>query len=346
MSIFNLPILDVTCVLWGDCALGCDFCYQKNWNKQVIKKTDFKLEVFIDKLVDFLNKYNTYDIKLDFLGGELFEDNLFTEVFPIIQKKLLDLKLNYTEVVINSNLIIKDIFPLLETINTSNGFITNIFVSYDFYGRFKTVEQIDLFLKNFKSLVDSTKNIEININTVCTKPGINVFLNPQTELEKYTVDVFEEIYKYCLDKDTVGYVVDKNNLYIPTSLENDFLEIWSPSYKEYISYVKFLIKNYPHKNVIRESFENKNKYVSFCNDNCWLYVNNNFDRMCNLDLYSIENFGIEITDQLFLKDRCQTNFDGPYCDHYYYCTKFDCKLFTASVFDRCWKKEIYECLKG
>jgi hypothetical protein len=177
---------------------------------------------------------------------------------------------------------------------------------------------------------------------VCTKPGIRCFLNPTTDFEKTKVEYFNKLYEFSLDKDNVEYVIDKNNLYIPVSLTDDFLNFWSPTQEEHLLYIKTLIDTYPEKNVLLDSFVSTSKYKKHCHNNCWLYVENKFGRMCDLDLYSIEGIDGNTSTDIFISDRCRSKFDGVLCKHYSYCSKFECKLFHALSFDTCWKKEIYD----
>lgn len=172
--------------LFDNCNLNCDFCIEHCGE---FNKIDYSyIENIGDRIVKehkyaFNNRFTDInEIEIGFCGGELFAvpdieklkqsihimiDNITERIntnFPKIKK----IKWNWT-----TNLINKDISILIDFFNEFPG---EIHTSYDIVGRFKDLEQINLWKNNLSIIRKEFGSRFIDVCFVFTKPNVEAFI--------------------------------------------------------------------------------------------------------------------------------------------------------------------------
>lgn len=223
----RLSKYEISCVLFQQCNLKCDFCFEPNqqrskFDESYIKNLPHLTKSLFDQNVDYQNQLNY--INLMFWGGEVFMDglkdiqfNLYYDMLSQYQQLFSSFnKLSFSWL---SNGVFTKKDRVLDLMNT---FPQNILgFSYDPIGRFKSNKQRSLMISNCEIFRKKGKLDRISITI--TKPNIQSFL------EDYS------ILQYFKD---LGLSVDVN-FYIP----NPGWEKYLPSDQEVFDFFKMCIDN-------------------------------------------------------------------------------------------------------
>ena len=174
-------------VLFEQCNLSCQMCYQ---NHNSIDGIDTILEKFdiVAKALDTLKMRGKTEVSVNFMGGELFSDQLPDNIFDDYRKLINDVR-EYAvkidlpiKISIPSNMVWSNQDRVLQFVKQS-GIILN--ASYDPAGRF-TPTTFEIFKNNVKFFKDHIKQIGV----VMTKPSIKKFMNNQTPFFDYLYENF------------------------------------------------------------------------------------------------------------------------------------------------------------
>lgn len=207
------------------CNNNCKFCYLKDY---MLKRppTLEQVKIINDNVIKWLNSYlneipSDTEFSLNMIGGELF----YLKDYYVEYKRLIDnvnniLKDRHLNIKLFSNLLYKDINPLLELYSYDN--VSSIITSYDYKGRF-TNDSLLLWLNNVNVLLDN--DINVAIETVLTKEFINDFTNRKDK-------VYENLLKQHIK---FGY-----NVIIPNR-EEQLDNI--PSQEQLVSFFKYIYDN-------------------------------------------------------------------------------------------------------
>ena len=236
---------------WQDCNNKCSFCNQRLGTKvnnfgKFIKPSKESLIIHTDLLLQEYYSDPTQDVNIFLMGGELFHNANELELyegFEYLANRLAEIKHTSFKVRIFSNLLYTDTRLILFFINklkvlNINEEIVQLKTSYDLYGRFKSNAQVDLFVRNLKTIIDV--RIPIQVKSVLT---LDTLKNYNKDL--YTIKTFLQIkdlpHTWCLErfKDEHNDTTDITNKFrIEKDLEN--FKLYYPEWYKNLENIEML----------------------------------------------------------------------------------------------------------
>lgn len=227
--------IEITTQLFDTCPNNCTFCLQNNKQKEKYSKENLnKVINSVKSLIDLEKESTNFDLILQ--GGELFSDNVpdnqlddYYEVIINIYDYVKQLNKNII-IQCNSNLLntnpnrMKLLFDKLD----SYGISTKVATSFDFCGRFKNLEDLQLFYSN---LIYLKPYVSI-VSMVLTKENIDVLVN-QKKLTIDTLSVFNTIYNMGIFIEFEIYFPDINTYKTSLPSDNDLLNFYYYSIEHY-----------------------------------------------------------------------------------------------------------------
>lgn len=175
--------------LWEECNCRCSFCYLGN----NIHYTSIQMKLNnIQKTLDILNNIeNLKDINcIALIGGEFFQGQLSN----IDVKNKFILLIDRINFLLEQNIIQNfwisasliygtqnDLYEILKHISTKSKMW--ILTSYDVFGRFKTENDKQNWIKNLMNIRNIYPEIHINITSIITGKFIKEYLNDNFELK-------------------------------------------------------------------------------------------------------------------------------------------------------------------
>lgn len=165
-------------LLWDNCNNHCKFCFLKEHNPCPSFLNNKERIDSIDSVIDFIHTQWVDGDSILLCGGELFDTPLTIDL-ATHWENLTDTIIDgvksgkISEIYINTNLIY-DINLSLATFLlklASNGVLEALHftTSFDLYGRFKSTDDIFLFVNNIQHLKKMYPDLEIVVNVVMTK---------------------------------------------------------------------------------------------------------------------------------------------------------------------------------
>lgn len=184
-------------LMWDNCNNHCDFCFQREECKNLLKEQKIKSLHKVDEFLESGKFIKGSHILL--VGGEIFDDLSFRDVWQEFFKRLTyrmynnDIDLLY----INTNLLyeditlIDDLFSWVEYYNLWERL--KFTSSYDLKGRFHTKDREQLFLDNLKKIKDLYSKCNIVVNTILTNETCEQIIadkfNPKDFCNEYKCDI-------------------------------------------------------------------------------------------------------------------------------------------------------------
>lgn len=296
-------------ILFTQCNLNCEHCFQ------VEHKTKFNFDKNLqlcDKIISNvgdqikIKQYNIDFITISFCGGELFQDGIKDD--KLSQYAIL---IDYLRINILKKYNIKTYFEMI-----SNGLFTKIdrvinflkqtnseiSISYDPVGRYKSNKQIQLVKDNIKRFNEEDLLDEISITL--TRPSIQHYINNQ-----YTIDWLTDY--------QVGI-----NFYIPSS--KDKLDLIPNSDDLYQLFKLLINKHQTNWKFIKQIIDKTSEQFCICRDrqiccndtityNCANYSKDfNHDSFYNINV-SESNVYFVKTNTGRSKVNCMTCQYQPHC---------------------------------
>lgn len=247
--------IEITTQLFDTCQNGCIFCLQNNKQKHKYSKENLaKVIESVKSLIKAEPEATTFDLILQ--GGELFSDNVpdsqISDYHTVIIELVDFVKSINKNIVIqaNSNLINTKplrIKSLADTLK-AEGIKISIATSFDFFGRFKTKEDLALFYSN---LITLREYVSI-VSMVLTRENIKTLVS-QEVMPIDTLSVFNLIYSAGIQIAFEIYFPDINSYKTSMPSDNDTLDFYYYS-----------IVNYPNFAIIKNLY----KPASTCNCAC------------------------------------------------------------------------------
>lgn len=321
----NNKQLEICLVLFKKCNLNCLFCFQnKNRFNDIDKEYILNIpDKILEPLKVIVNKRKYSEIIFRIWGGELFSDDLNSEMFLIYNQ--LKNKLKKLETILNikikiyfsSNLVFeKNKNNVKALISDDNVFLVT---SFDPVYRFINKKQFEIWQKNIQEF----KPVAISITL--TKQNIN---------------------KYCTDKSYLENL--KNyNLAIEYYIYNNNYNFFKPTEDDLYNFFKYCIDNKYYNiseiKAIVQSFWNKNGRYCTCNNSCQ-YKNEKLLFNCvkrSSDLPINQFFNFEIDDgENYSEFQLRAAIEKKKC---FLCKRFSyCRLYCmASILHYDYKPE--EC---
>jgi MoaA/NifB/PqqE/SkfB family radical SAM enzyme len=170
--------------------MNCDFCFQNKSNKIDIESIKNIPNQLISIIPKDLYRTKSNGILIRLWGGELFSDDIPDSMFEIYQTLVNDIILNLNKVLSN---------PEIKFVCTSNGVFKNhervdnflkkinseLAISYDPIGRFKTKKQIEMFLNTYNYFKNNISCIAITL----TKQIIYKIINNDEIFNSFSSDM-------------------------------------------------------------------------------------------------------------------------------------------------------------
>jgi len=253
--------VEIDCVLRTPCTNNCQFCFQKEigidsindemTSEQIHEMANDTLEFFkTDKI------QNAKEIKFKIMGGELFEipfndprweDYRYFFKTCINNAKQTNIKIQFHIV---TNLLypfekIDYYFTFFKELNElMPGCISSLGTSFDIWGRFHTIERLNLWKKHFEYVLKKCQdlNMQFCIEMVLSSKSAEILKNTPSEYQPY-LETFNYLYQLSKDKiidfDLIRYLgIQEDN---PLLLKDrDFADIY-----------KWLLIHYPEFNTVK-----------------------------------------------------------------------------------------------
>lgn len=256
--------------LFEFCNLRCHFCGQDHEDKTGMSEIDSK----IPRILEFIQNNPKQRHMLNIMGGEIFndevDDKLFADYLNLAVKvdefaKSLGHTAQFNWV---TNLVFKKVERVQNLIRElrSRGIKTQISTSYDFSGRKNKTWISELFKQNILTFKDDV----YTVGFVLTKPAIKFLLNEKDEY-------FEFLYQhYPLYFD---FYVPENGANVLMPTDQDILDAY-----------RFIAKNYPKVNPIRDLLENEQNKMTCYSLNKLTLLPDNREVKCRYLKYRAEDF--------------------------------------------------------
>lgn len=288
------------------CNIKCEFCCQKEY-----KTSKSKLEL-VNNTITTLKSLPLKNAELSMWGGELFcwnDSKLLDKM-----KELLDVDANVLTITSNFLFDTTDLLTYIEYAR-SNGYSVNLSGSYDFWGRFTTKDQVNLFYNNVKDL-------DVTIEILTTSLALKILLNGTiNKLGKYVIKIFEKLYE-----------THRILFNLPT-------KYYTPSTYELVRFYKYVNEKYPKHAFLKwyscktnlpvecECFYEKDRYI---------IVNGELVQGTCVDEFGSKDFIVQKFKERFKCDQCEYNI---------YCHSICVQKFFINDWDECFMKEIFRGMK-
>lgn len=173
-------------VLWLNCSVNCDFCFnkkQKDINK--IQSLNFILNKIQQKQIFNYNQ-------VGFIGGEFFKNEiaennikqLFYQLFLILSNyKHINKIYISTSLIYNIDNLLIPFLKYLKELDILNKVL--LCTSYDLKYRFKTADNQILWKNNIKYIQKAFPQLNLHIQTIVTGFFIKAVLNNQFSIKKF-----------------------------------------------------------------------------------------------------------------------------------------------------------------
>lgn len=235
---------DVTVTLFNRCNLNCPFCYLNGLED---RKNDYKInyDILVKRAKEQISTYPYDDIELKLLGGELFGDDVPDESFEQYYnfvKEIYDYTVELNKhllVYFTTNLVHKNVDRVKKLLNKIDNLIgceVKLCSSFDFFNRFHTKEQLELFKMN----IENYFNRICKINVLADKNLYNMFIN-NINYDDEKVNYFKYLYDNFFI--SLGNIVPINNI---VGLNNE----------EKATIYKYFVDNFPKVYPIMKLFYN------------------------------------------------------------------------------------------
>lgn len=238
-------------ILFTQCNLNCEHCFQLEHNTKFDYNKSLQL---CNKIIDNIGnqiqikRYNINFITISFCGGELFHDGIsdyqiyqYSTLIDRLRDNILS-KYNiktYFEMI--SNGLFTKIDRVIRFLKQTN---SEISISYDPVGRYKSIKQLQLVKNNIEQLDNEDLLDEISITL--TKPSVQYYVNNQ--------DVTSWLSDY-----QVGI-----NFYIPSS--KDKLNLIPTSDELYQLFKLLIDKQYTNWKFIKQIIDKTSEQFCICQD--------------------------------------------------------------------------------
>lgn len=206
--------------LFPHCNLNCDFCFQRS----CVKKDEYKnnyIKTPIDYIKQakqsFLNNLKDENIELLCLwGGELFYDNSeeYIEVFWDFINTIKPKELFFYTNLMKINKVLEELI--------FGDWKIQEHISYDPVGRFKTVEQEEIFFNNLERIKTAERYKEKRIN-------ISVILQPEVITRQCDLTKLKEL----MNDESINIVFKEYERPYPDDIKENYNEIILDFYKEF-----------------------------------------------------------------------------------------------------------------
>lgn len=189
-------------VLFESCNLSCQMCPQNHDDKTGTDLVREKIES-IKKSIMGLVKKGKESVIINFMGGELFQDNLPDSIFDdylflIEETKSYCREIKFpTTIQISTNLVWNKTSRVKNFLDKAK---IKIAVSYDPAGRFNPIT-FDKFKENVRKFKDYISQIGV----VMTAPSIELFFKKKTPFFEYLYENFNIVFDHY-SPEAVGYI--------------------------------------------------------------------------------------------------------------------------------------------
>lgn len=182
IDINNIPdTFEISISLFTQCNLNCKFCFEQIKTKLDPNIFNLIFDNFIN-ILDQIKLYNIKNIKVNFLGGQLFNDIYDEQHFLFYQKiinKINQQTAKYNFFTVKYNFMSNGIFKRYERVNDFlNKVNSQISFSYDPVGRYLTNWQLDLLKFNIEFFKQRMPGLSLTL----TKPNIEYILANNDDL--------------------------------------------------------------------------------------------------------------------------------------------------------------------
>ena len=356
-------ILAYDFIAFKECNNNCTFCFQKNTDNIKFTNPEDVLKRFDLIVEDIKKKYNKYnEVQIDFTGGELFFrqglEDMYFKIFDKIESLKQQIQIPI-RCLIGTNLLYSDTTLLYNVLNyimqLDKQLLRGIFTSYDFSGRFLSIDKVVLHKKNTLDLLKYTKdkNIYFALISVLTKEAIQKFLTPDDDLSKFIKKTYDEYYQISQDYIDLKHQDWKFRLswtlMSPNSIDPEYTKKMVPSANDIYEFYKHLVDNYGTLAII-EAFRSKNLALR-CGNSCNVCKKDIIEKSCDSNIYgsellSPENLHVKSNDPIDIYRWLISKYDCMTCKYFKHCYLRPCpvvvNLKTVEVGDFCWRKKIYE----
>ncbi len=263
-------------LLWGNCTNKCDFCWQCQKVDETIFLNKEEMILSIKETINRLDDINNGDDVL-LVGGEILA-SYYPEVDIFIQELIYKCISMIKEdkirfLYINTNLIYENKKNLIYLFETIKGYEDRLkfTTSYDIFGRFKTEDKRQLFLKNLEFIRDSYPKINAVVNCIITKQLVETDFNQEE---------FKDIYK-IKHVNFIPYVpVPDDN--VMTVNFKDIIKILARAEKRQPGYINFYINDFDYNQNKKLYQYHKNKGYEECTSKySECHHNENFKKILN-----------------------------------------------------------------
>ncbi len=357
-------ILPYDFIAFQECNNNCIFCFQKNTaNTHFTDEADV-LERFDILLADIEKKHIGYkEVQIDMTGGELFFRKGLEQMYFTMFDKILELKKKINTPIrclLGTNLLYEDtalLFNVLEYINKIDPtLLRGIFTSFDFAGRFRTIQKVELHRKNTLKLLDYTgkRKMYLAVVSVLTKEAIHKMMAPDDKLSKRIKEVYDEYYvlsqKYIDVSKEQWWFRLSWTLMSPNSISDEYTSKMVPSAEDICKFYKYLVDNYNTLAVVR-AFYNRNVLPLRCGANCNVCKTRKIEKSCDSNIYGDEllreeNLHVKSNDPIEIYKWLMEKYGCMQCKYFNCCYIRPCpvvvNLKTTEVGNFCWRKKIYE----
>lgn len=357
-------ILPYDFIAFQECNNNCTFCFQKNTTNTHFTDENDVLKRFNTLLDDIEKNYDGYkEVQIDMTGGELFFRKGLEQMYYTMFDKIFDLKNRISipiRCLLGTNLLYEDttlLYNVLEYINNLDStLLRGIFTSFDFSGRFRTIQKVELHRKNTIKLLEYTskRNMYLAVVSVLTKEAIQKMTSPDDELSKHIKEVYDEY--YSLSKSHID--IDKQQwwfrlswtLMSPNSLDEEYTRTMVPTAEDIFKFYKYLVDNYNTLAVV-QAFYTRNALPLRCGANCNVCKVDKIEKSCNSNIYGNEllkpeNLHVTSNDPIEIYKWIMKKFNCISCKYFNCCYIRPCpvvlNLKTVEQGDFCWRKKIYE----
>lgn len=310
---------EYTLHLFEKCNLSCSFCWQDHTAFEGVDTVREKLE----PLKEFLDEEVMPKVIINIMGGEVFDDSIFSESLfsdyvylaeeASLYAKSLGKELTATFV---TNLVTdhpERVAALMEELK-SRGVKAQLVTSYDSKGRFNK-RQFEVFRRNMITLRPYISGVSM----LLTRPVIKQIMAYEDPYFQYMYDEGMEIY-FDYYTPTTGWT----NTDAGTVLsDRESHMVIGPSDKDLLTAFYFLVDNYPNVQPIRGWIENATNQIS-CRSSKLILADGTKCLCGNLhldnpQLITFYNAKIQPADNSEIEDNFIKRWDCISCEYFQRC---------------------------
>ena len=267
-------------LLWGNCTNQCDFCWQcKKRDESIFLNKKEMISCIADTLSKLDNINDGDDVLI--VGGEIlasYYEEVDESLRELIDKCVQLISINKIRFLyINTNLIYKDRANLIYLFEAIKGYEDRLkfTTSYDVYGRFKTKEAEELFLKNLLFIKDNYPKVNTVVNCIITK---------QLVASNFDDEQFKETYgvKYV---NFIPYVPVPDDRSMDVSFM-DIVKVLARAERKHKGYIDFYINDFDlNQNKVLYQYHKDIGYEECTSKYSECHHNENFKKVLDGDCF-------------------------------------------------------------